>query len=361
MDNFYLLTFTPLGKFYFGSSHPLNESFYSKSLKYPTQTTLLGCIRRTILKQNNMLDDQLRYPKTGTNFTALTGSSPANGLGESNLDFGIIKKLSPVFITKFENDTLREILFPMPSDVYKKSEGLLSIVEYEDNSSAVSSRYGNSCYKKITSGKFFPFDVLGNRKMWEDYFKSQYIQYKTDYEMDKVLIPSHQVGISRENRNKLTGKFYRKKDFLMAENFAFGVIINTGDQEADILKNDIVLLGGEQSKFSLKIAKLEEKDNKLFPPGFEKFFNSYDPAANSFNVTSDKIVFLSNRIGQGTISNSKHSVINNMDTIRSLNSNGHITNSYRTIPAGSVFYLDTNFVITNDNKFATKIGYNFFI
>ncbi|MEW6654461.1 MAG: CRISPR-associated protein Cmr3, partial [Bacteroidota bacterium] len=60
MNKFYLITFTPLGRFYFGSANSWGESFYATSLKFPTQTTILGCLRRTMLKQKGLLDNSGR-------------------------------------------------------------------------------------------------------------------------------------------------------------------------------------------------------------------------------------------------------------------------------------------------------------
>jgi len=361
MSNYYLITFTPLGRFFFGSSDSWGESFYAKSLKYPTQTTLLGCLRRTLLKQNSMLDNQLRYPKEGSGFKELTGTSPAKGFDEDDLNLGIIKKISPVFITKLKNNEIDEILFPLPSDVYKDNECKLRIVKHVKNDGAVTSRGGEGGYKKVTEGKTYPAEILWNKEAWDTYSRSGEMDYNKVYEIDRIIIPTNQPGIAREERNKKEGEFYRKKDYMLADNCAFGIVIEAENNLNEKLKDDFVFLGGEQSKFILKVSKLEEVIQNKFPAGFEKFFNSYNPAEDKLTSSAMKVVFLSHLINDGVLTNVEHSVIQKMETIRSLNQSGHKTYSFRAIPSGSVLYTNGNFSFTNNYKFATKIGYNFFI
>jgi CRISPR/Cas system CMR-associated protein Cmr3 (group 5 of RAMP superfamily) len=54
----YLITFKPYGRFYFGTSQSFGEGFYAMSSMFPTQTTILGAIRATILSQHDLLDHQ---------------------------------------------------------------------------------------------------------------------------------------------------------------------------------------------------------------------------------------------------------------------------------------------------------------
>jgi len=365
MDKFYLITFTPLGRFFFGSSDSWGESFYAKSLKFPTQTTILGCIRRTLLKQNDKLDNTLRYPKEGSDFEELTGTSPAKGFDEGDLNMGLIKKLSPTFITKLkENEKeIDEILFPLPSDIYHDNinECKLQTVKYEKKGEVISSRGNVPGYKKLTEGKTYPAEILGNKEIWSAYFKSKAMDYNSDYEIDKIIISTSQPGIARENRNKQEGEFYRKKDFMLTAGYCFGVVVEADKSFTDKLKDDFVFLGGEQSKFQLKVSQLDKTVQEKFPAGFEKFFNSYDPAVDNISTNAEKIVFLSHFIQNDKPVGIEHSAIEKMETIRSLNESGHKTYSFRVIPAGSVIYADGNFSFNNVYKFASKIGYNFFI
>ncbi len=369
MNKFYLITFTPLGRFYFGSANSWGESFYATSLKFPTQTTILGCLRRTMLKQKGLLDNSGRYPKNDDNgqIQNLTGKSKANGLDETELDLGIIKKLSPVFvIEKNSNADIENILFPLPVDVYKKNDCKLSILEYERKDSKVTSRSENYAYKKITVGKIFPAEIMGNKNMWDDYLQSKELDYKSKCEMDNIIIPTSQPGIARKERIKEDGAFYRKKDFIMAEDFSYGIISEVDNSFENLMKiyfetGSFVFLGGEQSKFIMRIMELTEDVKSKFPTGFSKFFNGYDPTTDNLTSNAKKIVLLSHLLTYIYPTGIEHSVIEKMETIRSLNESGHKTYSFKAIPSGSVFYINKDFSFPNNYKFATKIGYNFFI
>ncbi|MCL5027630.1 MAG: hypothetical protein M1480_01285, partial [Bacteroidetes bacterium] len=285
MDKFYLITFTPLGRFYFGSSNSWGESFYASSLKFPTQTTILGCLRRSMLKQNDLLDDSGRYPKKDYNgqIQSLTGKSKAKGLDETELDLGIIKKISPVFVAQSNsNGDIENILFPLPVDVYKKKECKLGILEYEKKDSKLTSRDENYGYKKITEGKIYPAEIMGDKNMWDDYLQSKELDYNSKYEMDKIIIPTSQPGIARKERIKEDGAFYRKKDFIMAEGFSYAIISEVDNGFENLMKiyfetGSLVFLGGEQSKFIMKIMGLNEDVKSKFPTGVSRFFNGYNP------------------------------------------------------------------------------------
>ena len=358
MNDFYLITFTPLGRFYFGSSNSWGESFYASSLMFPTQTTILGCLRRTLLKQNGLLDG--RYPRKGSGFETITGKSPANGFDEKELDIGIIKKLSPVFIIKHNPEKTEEILFPLPADVYK-SENKIRTIQYEKNINASTNRDSAFAFKKIYEGKTYLAQILGNKNFWDKYIKGEVEDYDSGYDFEKIILPSDQPGIAREGRNKIDEAFYRKKDFIMADGFSFGIIAETDEKIVDKLKDDFVFMGGEQSKFLLRVLTVDESVKQKFPSGFEKFFNSYNPKDSMVTTSQKKLVLLSHLFYEGLLGGIEHSVIENMETIRSLNESGHKTYSFRVIPAGSVIYTDGNFSFNNIYKFASKIGYNFFI
>ncbi|MGD8782038.1 MAG: type III-B CRISPR module-associated Cmr3 family protein [Ignavibacteria bacterium] len=362
MSKYYIITFTPLGRFFFGSSQSWGESFYAKSLEFPTQTTILGCLRRTLLKQNNLLDEQLRYPKdyNDKKLHELTGASRADGFNEEDLSLGIINKMSPVFISRFEKESIAEAFLPVPSDVYV-SDSKLKIIEYKLDGAGATTRDPSSAYKRTTEDKLYPAKVMDSKQFWDNYLNSSESDYDSSLETTKIIKPISQPGIARKKRNKIDKEFYRKKDFLMESDYAFSVIVEFAGEIKDKLKDDFVFLGGEQSKFNLKIIDIDDKVKECLPQPLIKFINNYSPADLKINQPAEKIVLVSHLFLNGKLPGIKHSVTNHMGTIRSLNRTGHKTQSYRIIPSGSVLYIDKNFKTETSYKFASKIGYNFFI
>ncbi|MCI4463566.1 MAG: hypothetical protein JHC30_05285, partial [Caldisericum sp.] len=108
MSKQYLVKFTPIGRFFFGGSYSLGESFYAESLKFPQPTTVLGCLRNTILVQNGIVSKKnpLFPDLDDKNAKELTGTSTIEKLNDQDTNFGIIERISPVFIVKNNSDFL---------------------------------------------------------------------------------------------------------------------------------------------------------------------------------------------------------------------------------------------------------------
>jgi CRISPR-associated protein Cmr3 len=120
MSRPYLITFKPLGFYFFGSYLSFKEGFFVVSNRFPQQTAILGCLRSTLLKKNDLLDEY-NYPDFKNNterIHALTGTSKMNGLDEADDNFGVINKISPVFLVKNnDKDVASDFLFQAPWDV----------------------------------------------------------------------------------------------------------------------------------------------------------------------------------------------------------------------------------------------------
>jgi len=380
----YLVSFKPLSNYYFGSSTSFSEGFNAESRIFPTQLTLLGCIRRTILKKNNLLDDNLKYPKKSPNkegktYEEFTGKSTKLNLNDYEPDLGLIRKISPVFIIQWGSSLVpcfNDFLFPVPGNVYihsKKSPGDKEIrtfyvtkISNENNNalSFVNNTKKNSVFLSNVNPKDSPAGYLGGRLFWESYLSGETPVYYANYLKNKIIINSSQMGIAREDRKTKDNAFYRKHDFKLEKKYSFGIIIHL---ENDILKNDDVILGGERSKFRMTVIKLKDSNSIVINnhPIIKRFLeiNDFGDLYSDNDNNSEKLIktvlissFISDSKPKGII----HSIINDREIIRFMKSAGSKTDAFNFIPEGSVLYFNKTVSFNKESyKLAKIVGYNF--
>ncbi|MEW6194394.1 MAG: type III-B CRISPR module-associated Cmr3 family protein [Bacteroidota bacterium] len=368
----YLITFKPFGRYYFGTSRSFAEGFYAVSQKFPTQTTILGCLRYTLLLQNGF--DSKLNPKQQdlTKFYDLTGKSKmASLLVENDDDFGVICKISPVFIVERDKSgTIQDFLLQLPSDVVLRGNSIQrktfeAIFDTKNNSNKTNL---NISYKKAFSDKDYTCDnKMGGKNFWNNYSKNS---TSNPIEEEKIFINDKQPGLGRnENRVAEESKFYIKKDFRLRKNYSFGVIVHIDDEKIAInntesskkwkLHNDDAKLGGENCWFRMKIISTE--DFQFDHPIIDRFFDVGDFGDfENLPVTdaNKKMVFISPLIGSGELKY-QHGIVNNVYSVRIWISGSKKTDSFMSIPQGSVIYGE---IKRNGFKsFRKKIGFNWAI
>lgn len=392
----YLITFKPYGRFYFGTPQSFGESFYALSSMFPTQTTILGTLRATILKQNGLLDLHTRKPKTDSNgdllneVKELTGTSKMSDLFDNDDNFGKILKISPVFIVRQEegSECVEDFLLPVPADVvfdYDKNEkeangspkiSGLKLLEFKEQNiefGKVFSRneVSTKLYSLDKKSKEHTADYMGGILLWKSYaeFKMKHeLVYHPHYLTSKIFLPDSQPGIARENRKTKEEHFYTKRDFRLNESFSFGVIVHFSEQ--NVIKDYDVIMGGEKSLFRLTVKLVNEN---TFPyrehPIIKRFINENDfgdlYSSNIKNTNVSKLVALSPIIGNNaTINGIDFAIINEMYIHRNIEFDDGLRKksiSYSAIPYGSVLFVNNNFGINPSTipPIPRKIGFNF--
>lgn len=380
MSSPYLITFTPINRFFFGSSHSFAEDFYVESMKYPQPTTILGCLRDTILLQERITKNSggryivdIGHP----NAKDLTGTSRVEGLNDSDDNFGKIERLSPIFIVKTQkNGSIADILFPVPADIERNGD-FFRYIEYKKIDNAISNYSGMKKPFAILSDKNpkIPSPAsLGGREFWIKYIDNRQIPYNSVYSEDEIFKTHISVGIGCENKDTGMGKryfkktvqkgmFYTKIDYSLHKDYVFGVIVWLGD---NVLEEDIVLLGGEQSAFQMKISCARDGICSSHPVVTAIINNKCDLFQNLNSCTNnDKLVALSPLVFDESVNSRlkdimEHRIIQGIQSIRTLRraANG-IQKSDATcmIPSGSVLYPERSAKFSGW-KIPYKIGYN---
>jgi len=368
MPDKYLVTFTPIDGFFLGSSRSFSENFYVESLKYPHPTTILGCLRNTILIQNGII--KKRNGRTipnldkGSGAKELTGTSfLANGIRDKDNNFGIIKKISPIFIVEQRNEKL-DALFPVPKDVIENDSGI-SVFRHERKNDALSSYSGKRkpyAIRTDKGNKEYCAEYIGGEIFWRDYCSGNSLQYNKKYKTSSIFIEHSTFGIGRKNRMAEDGKFYNKIEYKLKKGFSFGVIVCMSEEYK--LKDDTVILGGEQSTFNMNVTKLPLQPVNTFEthPIIKSIINEESDFKEIMSSVAkeEKIVAISSLIYEGNIEEKmQHAIISGIDTTRSLIKQTDIkTDSFCMIPASSVLYPSGNINNIKEWNIPSKIGYN---
>jgi|GEM_PF-807109 len=387
----YLITFTPIESFFFGGSESFSEGYIAESLKYPQPTTILGCLRFSILESKGllMLDEEKgrRFPDENkkAEYQKLTGSSYAAGLNEEDGDLGIIEKLSPVFIVKFDMKKSKPLsfLFPSPSDlVYKLDEEdkicgfkACSYIKNDKGLAFVRGAKKSFAVKTNRDIKAKKANYLGDEDFWKNYLAGKIPDYKEYLTEEKIFLRDSQTGIGRDWIKDEAGqhvskyktaedeKLYVKYHYKLTKGFAFGVICHLKD-EIHFPKDANVVLGGERSKFKMKAHPIEMNLKNICRsnPLIRRMIEIED-SGDLFSECGDtqKLVLISPLIMQNNQSafTLEHAIIPGMLSMRMLGDKDYKTDSYRLIPNGSVLFPESDFEVSNEQyTFAAQIGYN---
>lgn len=369
----YLIKLTPHDKFFFGGESTFGEGesrkYFVKSNYFPQQTTLLGLIRYQLMVQNKngiYKDGKIQKP----NDAAELINHKSFDINDTEFSFGKIKELSPVFIANERN----EFLFPANKEyqwVDKDEEGneindfVFREFNKADGESSISEKY-IPCLEKYNP-KLDLSDLLLNKNL----SLMKYYDYDKDKELKKdphngIFIEYQQTGI-RKNYKGLTedDAYYVQTFYKLDKGYSFAFILEL-DGDIEFSSQELVTIGGEQSKFKMVVTDAPDEFNNLLP--------DYKPSKDS-----DKVVLVSDAYVSNDILNDCYFAVTDIIDFRSIKSSTKTTNyssmdrtgkkedelsksdKYNFFKRGSVFYGENTSNITAhlDNKNPLKkIGYN---
>jgi len=384
MSKQYLVKFTPIGRFFFGGSYSLGESFYAESLKFPQPTTVLGCLRNTILIQNGIVSKKNPlFPNLDDEMVKeLTGTSKIKNLNDQDTNFGIIERISPVFIVKNNSD----FLFAIPKDLYENGEGStrkLTLYSHKQVPNA----------KSYYSGHTFDYAVLsekdpkaknslyfGSKEFWKSYMNKDKvnkdnIEFNKDlwFEEEEIFTAHKSVGIRKglKDGSNREDAYYVKIDYSLKKEYSFGVIVWVKDDAKDFLHDDKVILGGEHSTFRMEVEEInqETKNGIQGHPVMECILEDKCNLSNNFSISNNgtKLVAISPILvsedeSDKLIDCCEHRIVGSIFSTRNCKRENCLPNSKsqaaRMIPAGSVFYLKDKCSL-KEWCLPYKIGYNY--
>lgn len=343
----YKILFTPLDSFFWGGEKTFgadNENYFVKSRFFPQQTTILGTLRFEFLQQNNL------FIKTASGLSINDKNEAKRIVGNKSFDvdakscneFGMIKSLSPVFISYKNDNGNEDDLYVMPFD-----EELNLVFEK-----------GNSLFN--INKDFIPFYTNYNpKKSPQNCFigRLKNTKLKTD-----IFIEKTQVGIQKDYAGATDeNSFFKQKALGLNNNFSFAVILET-DINLPLLKPSFVKMGSNRSVFKMEInEEFQYNTSEIFKPKSDR---------NRIVLLSD--AFVSEDIHKfydfAKINSISFRNIKTSESTKNFYANPKKGNDisksekYNIIERASVFYVQDkdmiNFETQINKQYLKNIGYN---
>ncbi len=367
----YAVILKPLSSYVFGTERQFgekrnNENYIVDSLKKPQQTTVLGCIRKEIIKQHNILtfrpdwnysenEKKLIREKIGKESFDMSRKAPQS--------FGIIQKISPIFLYKTDKDIDEDFKMTqenqMSKKLYMKMPKDHNLIEQDkienkyvpfEKSQKINSNLGEIRYftnydaKKGLSSDYISFDA-------KDIIKS--------YELFTV---DKSIGI---NVNQEEDALFKMMKVRLNKHFSFIFTVQIEDKknESFKLQDSVITMGAEKSSFQMLVKEfdkdlidlinkeefIKEKNKMIFVSDtFVKNINNYCECA----ATQVK-----------DFRNSKTDLEGRNELRKKYNRNNI---KFKAIDNGSVVYIKENkkqelIDKINEHQNAQKIGYNQYI
>jgi len=366
----YLLTFKPLGHFFFGNERTFREDYVARSEYFPQPTQVLGALRLTLAQQYGLIKQYRngRYTKRPRELQALTGTAKADTF-MSNDDLGKIGMISPMFIVY---RSLEDALFPTPFDVHAQigygmgsvmtDTGEIVPVAYPQKVSLsylTLSHIGPHYYLDGYDAKGHAPQMLGNSAFWKAYMGEEerainaVFVYEHTSEHKGVFVPHTQVGIALEAKQTIAGKFYAKQDYTLREGFLFACVLELDGE----IREDFVQLGAEGSLFRMEVHPLSQTGVADHP---------VVSALLQPRSGGTKLVAISEMMAEDTAAQPVYfSLIPYLRQRAELKSQkGRFLGVHtvkNTIPAGSVFYPKDGQMLDLVQGAYAKMGYNRYI
>lgn len=244
----FLIKLTPLEPYFFGSERTFNfgdtkqfskVKYFISSNEIPSQTTLLGMLRKIIIEVENLFNSEFNYNEDQKiKIDELIGKNSFN-LDDLNLDFGIIKNIYPLFIIdEYQNYYIKTPFDHKDGYNYNAHNDFLKI--------------------QTTHGeKKIPKDFKVKVGISDGYLCLKDKRIRTDLFNSCVRVGINK-GKTLENQNK-EHAFYKKEYKTLKEKFSFAFFADLGDYN-NLPESYLATLGQGKSLFEVNIQK---KSNDL--------------------------------------------------------------------------------------------------
>lgn len=371
----YKLTLRPLDYYFFGTNKKYQRKLDEKkehfrtnysidSYKWPQQTSILGMLRKQVLIWNNEFNLNGKY-ENESKIQSLIGKEGFK-LEKVNeeLDYGVIKKISPVFLEK-EGVIYTEGPFDIQlGEPIKINEELSKSILRLSLNGKIKDNYLIENYdpKSSFENSYVSLSKSSRNLKNEDDF----------FEFSSML----QVKIENDKESEI----FRKQRYKLKEDvkFVFYAEIEESLIIAD-LKKDIVFIGGEKSAFELEVFKEGEKsqefdDLEIISVKFDKYIKFKEKQYSKIYALSD--IYLSsenydeiyNFILGGYIQYINFNCFTNKINDIKINENKKrlIEGRNKIIKRGSYFIIKTEDeekfkALIEKNKIFKQIGYNYIV
>ena len=235
----YIIRLTPVGTYFLGGEITFGEgdgkqNYYVRSNKLPQVSTLLGVVRYEVLRQNNLLGNNKK------NENDIRKAIGEKGFDMSrNLDYGIIQKISPLFI---ENKSKNIYYTPLPLDYG------IDVVKNENISC---SAFSGSKFNYAMKAENYDPKNYDNFRYWIGTDKGK-------IKDEDIFYTKEQIGITKEGREINDNEaFYKLVTVGLKPEYNFVFLLTTSEKLNDY--SGMVYMGGNRSVFKMDLFCLNPK------------------------------------------------------------------------------------------------------
>lgn len=242
MSYTYMVRLKPIDGYYFGGEKTLGEgdaqNYYVKSNRLPQVSALVGIIRYEILRQNGLLSYDSGKEETLEKVKRLIGRQGFSMDEGGPETFGIIKKLSPLFV---ENRQEGQFYTPLPLD-----DGVeVSLLEEKCSFSPTSTQ------ALVTDLEGYDPKTYNNYRYWVSGNGHKLCE-------DEIFYTREQVGITKNGKpENEKDAFFKLVLMGLNEAFNFAFQLETSER-MDEVRQGLCTLGGNRSIFRMDLTKQEE-------------------------------------------------------------------------------------------------------
>ena len=309
----YKIILTPLEPFLFGGDNTFgkigdkeNGTYLVKSRQFPQQSAILGMLKKQIMTQSNVLTRKVRgewvdkYAKDEA--TKLVGNKKFDITLKEPQNFGTIKEISPIFLQRDKERFIKKVDIDSFDYTDKLLIGYNPKQDIYDNFICI-----DNCKRLKTKHIFKEIEQTGNKIGGED------------------------------------NSLFKKTSYLLKHNFKFAFYLKCEYE----LKDSIITLGADGSKFKMQVA---QSDEKLDYQDKNDYLTLLSDAYIAIPIKEYCDFAITSEITYQNLQNKKHSTIKN-EFKKS-------TKIY-LYEKGSVFINPKGELINNlNNKNLQQIGYN---
>lgn len=247
----YLLELKPLGSFFFGGEVTFgdgeNINYLVKSNLFPQQTTILGMLRKELLIQKGYLSitDKGEILKAGKEEVESLIGPESFDITKADQDFGVINKISSVFLYKSNSSWKKSFFSVAPKDFG------LEFVKVP----------GRACFN-LKQKEHVPFIKKYNAKTGlADFFTNGVCE---PISLDEMFKPVERIGITKGDKGTTEEKgLYKQTTYRLKESFAFACLADIADPWFS-LRDSLVFMGGEKSAFKLTVHDFDKTFEDVF-------------------------------------------------------------------------------------------------
>lgn len=256
---FYRVEFKPLAPYTFGTEQGLKfdganetgkESYIATSNLEPDQTTLLGTLRYLVLRKKGFLNTDFNYKdkEKQDSVKAFIGGKSFQFQFEAKQEFGVINKISPIFLWDGKSIFIKNPFCNSVKDGYVPfamgqpivtSKGKINLPTHKDD------EHPNGYdAKEGYAGGYIELSQKKRTICDEKLFR-------------KVVLPGNQIVFG--NKNEVENAFFKREAVVLDDEFSFAVFMESSEKVFNSKENTIAYMGKTGNPFGVVFHELQDK------------------------------------------------------------------------------------------------------